>query len=290
MFNLFMQIGCHVSIAGGIAYAPGRAKELGCEAFQIFTRSPQGGKANPITEQTASDFKGEMQKCGISQFVVHTPYFINLGSTAKNIYYGSISVLRDELERANLLGARYIMTHLGTYKDVGEEKGAEQALAGLVKVLDGYKGYTKFLLEIAAGSGNVIGSTFEQLARFSEPLRAYPGFGGICFDTQHAFASGYAINDPVGIKEIFSDFERLIGLPSLRMSQVNDSKIELGGKRDRHEHIGEGKISEAGFANFLRFWKKLESDTGEEKPLILETEHDKVMQDIIKLKAIREQI
>lgn len=285
-----MQIGCHVSIAGGIANAPGRAKDLGCEAFQIFTRSPQGGKANPITDQVVSDFKSEMQKRGLNQFVAHAPYFINMGSAAKNIYYGSISVLRDELERSSLLGARYLMTHLGTYRDIGEEKGAEQVVAGLVKVLNGYKGSTKFLIEIAAGSGSIIGSTFEQLARFSNDLQTYPGFGGICFDTQHAFASGYAIHDQQGVKNVFEDFDKLIGLDWLRMSQVNDSKIELGGKRDRHDHIGEGKIGESGFNDFLKFWNDFESKSGEEKPLILETEHDKVIEDIIKLKQIRKQV
>lgn len=285
-----MKIGCHVSIAGGISNAPGRARDLGCETFQIFTRSPQGGKAAPILESTAKDFKIALQQSGITEFVVHTPYFINLGSTARNVFYGSVSILRDELERSDLLGARFVMTHLGTFKDSGEEKGSEQVIKGLQKVLEGYQGQTKFLLEIAAGAGSVIGANFKQLEKFVSALKEYSGFGGICFDTQHAFSSGYDIASPIGIKKTFKNFEAEIGLKYLRMSHVNDSKIELGGKRDRHDHIGEGHIGADGFTEFLKFWQAHEKKTKEEKPLILETEHDKVAADIEKLKVIRKEI
>ena len=283
----YMKIGCHVSIAGGIFNAPGRAAELGCEAFQIFTRSPQGGKAAPITAEVQQNFRQEMQKHELAECVVHTPYYINFGSTARNVFYGSVSVNRDELERASLLGARYVMTHLGTYKDVGEEKGAEQVLKGLTKILEGYDGSALFLLEIAAGAGSVIGHNFEQLGGFVKELKKYKGFGGICFDTQHAFSSGYEINTEKGIKETFKKFDKLIGLEYFRMSHMNDSKIELGGKRDRHDHIGEGHIGEDGFQTIMGFIHDLEKKTKEEKPLILETEHDKVKADIEKLKEIR---
>lgn len=285
-----MKIGCHVSIAGGIFNAPGRAKELGCETFQIFTRSPQGGKAAPITAEIVKNFREEMEKAAMDEFVVHTPYYINFGSTAKNIYYGSVSVIKDELARASQLGARYVMTHLGTYKDVGEEKGFEQVLTGLIKVLEGYDGSAKFLLEIAAGAGSVIGANFEQLGKFNEHLKKYKGYGGICFDTQHAFSSGYEIHTAEGVAQTFKKFDKIIGLEFLRMSHVNDSKIELGGKRDRHDHIGEGHIGEAGFAHILKFFAGQEQKTKEEKPLILETEHDKVKADIERLKAIRNKI
>lgn len=285
-----MKIGCHVSIAGGIGHAPQRAADLGCETFQIFTRSPQGGKAPEITDETIKHFWQAMKKHHLTEFVVHAPYFINLGSTANNVFYGSVGVLKDELRRADKLGARYLMTHLGTFKELGEKKGIPQVIKGLQKVLDGYKGKTKFLLEIAAGAGEVIGSNFEQLGKFSKALKKYPGFGGICLDTQHAFSSGYEINTKAGIQKTFKNFEKQIGLKLLRMSHVNDSKIELGGRRDRHDHIGHGFIGEEGFKQILAFWHKQEKKTKEEKPLILETEHDLVKEDIKKLKAIRKAI
>ncbi|MBU6447540.1 deoxyribonuclease IV [Patescibacteria group bacterium] len=285
-----MKIGCHVSIAGGIPNAPKRAADLGCECFQIFTRSPQGGKAAPITDAVAKGMREQMHEHKQSEFVVHTPYYINFGSTANNIFYGSVSVVRDELERASALGARYVMTHLGTFRDIGQEKGMEKVIKGLNKVLDGYKGETPLLLEIAAGAGEVIGDTFDELAEFSQALKHHKGFGGICFDTQHAFASGYDLRTPAAIKKTFAEFDRTIGLDLLRMSHVNDSKIELAGRKDRHDHIGEGHIGKSGFAAFLAFIAKQEKASKQEKPLILETEHDKVKADISALKALRQAI
>jgi deoxyribonuclease-4 len=285
-----MKIGCHVSIAGGMENAPKRAADFGCECFQIFTRSPQGGKAPAITETTVKNLKEAMEENKQSEFVVHAPYFINFGSIKKNIFYGSVSVVRDELERSSQLGARFLMTHLGTFKDIGEEKGMEQVIDGLQKVLKGYGGSTEFLLEIAAGAGSVVGDSFEQLGVFTEELKKMKGFGGICLDTQHAFSSGYDISTKAGAKKVFADFDKKIGLEYLRMSHVNDSKIELGGKKDRHDHIGDGHIGDAGFKEILSFWNSHEKKTKEEKPLILETEHDKVSEDIKKLKAIRKSL
>lgn len=290
-----MKIGCHVSGAGGLEKAPGRAKELGCETFQMFTRSPQGGKPSPITDECAEKFKDAMSEHGLSDFVVHAPYFVNFGSTASNVYYGSISVITDELERCNKLGAKYLMTHLGTYKDhiadekgLPSEEGQKRVADALVKILEKYKGETtKFLLEVAAGSGATIGSSFEQLAPLVEALKKYETFGGICFDTQHLYASGYDISTAAGIKKTITQFDKLIGLKYLRMSHINDSKIELGGKKDRHEHIAEGKIGEAGFAEFMKFWKKQDKLLKDDAPFILETEHDQVVEDMETLKKLR---
>ncbi|MEK7651715.1 MAG: deoxyribonuclease IV [Patescibacteria group bacterium] len=282
-----MKIGCHVSIAGGVVNAPQRAHELGCETFQIFTRSPQGGKALGLTKPVISEFKSQMKKYGFEEFVVHAPYFINFGSANNRTFFGSVSVVREELERSSLLGATYLMVHLGSFKDLGQKKGEEQVIKGLKKVLDGYKGKTLFLIEISAGAGEVIGDSFEELAKLVKALKKYKTFGGICFDTQHAFASGYNLRDKKAVKQTFANFEKKIGFKYLRMSHCNDSKVELGSHKDRHEHIDDGLIGKEGFTEILRFFKELEKKTKEQKLLILETEHDKVRADIQLLKKIR---
>jgi deoxyribonuclease-4 len=292
-----MKIGCHVSASGGLENAPIRARELDCETFQMFTRSPQGGKAAAITLESVEKFKQSMADSELSDFVVHAPYFVNFGSIEPRIYHGSISVIAEELQRADLLGAKYLMTHLGTYKEYIDAdgnptaEGQKKVLKALEEVMQKYKGKTtKFLLEIAAGSGATVGSSFEQMAPLVDVLKKYEGFGGICFDTQHAFASGYDISNAEGIKDTFKKFDRLIGLEHLRMSHMNDSKIELGGKKDRHDHIKDGIIGEKGFAEFLKFWKKQDKLLKDDAPLILETEHDKVAEDIKILKKLRKDI
>ncbi len=282
-----MKIGCHVSIAGGVVNAPKRAHDLGCETFQIFTRSPQGGKAPELTKSILDEFKSELAKYDFEEFVVHAPYYINFGSSNNRTFYGSVSVVREELERASLLGASYLMVHLGSFKDLGQKEGEAQVVKGLKKVLDGYKGKTLFLLEISAGAGEVIGDSFEELARFVKALKKYKSFGGICFDTQHAFASGYDLRNKKAVKKTFDDFEKKIGLEYLKMSHCNDSKVELGSHKDRHEHINEGLIGKSGFAEILAFFKGLEKKNKQQKLLILETEHDKVREDIKLLKKLR---
>lgn len=276
------KIGCHVSIAGGIWNAPKNAADLGCEVFQIFTRSPQGGPATPITKDTVKQFREEMEKYGFEEFVVHAPYIINFGSSNPRVYHGSISIVRTDLERASLLGAKYVMFHPGSLKD-DPEKGLKQVKEGFKKVLDGYKGSTQLLIENTAGAGQVVGDTFEELAELMKPIMKHKGFGGICYDTQHGFGSGYDIRTPEAVSKTFKNFDKIIGLEWLKMFQANDSKAELGSHKDRHDHIGEGNIGKEGFTALLQYLQKNKLNM----PLILETEHDKVMADIKLLKTLR---
>ncbi len=277
-------IGAHVSASGGVEKAPKNAADLGCEAFQIFSRSPRGGLASKLDDLAVKRFKEEMKKYQLKDFVIHCPYYVNFGSANKRIYHGSVSVVREELERGSLLGAKYVMTHLGSFKDLGKAKGMKQAKEGLKKVLKGYKGSCKFLLEISAGAGEVIGGNFEELRELMKPLVKEKGFGGICFDTQHAFAGGYDLRTPQAVARMFRKFDKLIGIKWLKMSHINDSKVELGSNKDRHEHIGEGFIGKQGFYEFMKFLKgKVKGDF----ILILETKYDKVKKDIKILKELR---
>jgi deoxyribonuclease-4 len=287
-------VGCHVSIAGGLWNAPKNAADFGCETFQIFTRSPQGGSVPPITPEIVEKFKAAMEQYKLETFVIHTPYFINFGSGTDRIYHGSISVVRQELDRGTMIGAKFLMCHLGSFKDTGTEKGMKQVKKGLTEVLKTYKGTTQLLIEISAGAGEVIGDTFDELGAIIDFVKDYEGFGGICFDTQHAFGSGYDLRTPESAAKVFKEFDKCIGLNYLRMSHVNDSKVELGAKKDRHDHIGDGLLGKEGIGSFVGQLdankKKLVYDKKEKKsvfPLILETEHDKVEADIKTLKALR---
>lgn len=284
-----LKIGCHVSIAKGIWNAPKNAADLGCETFQIFTRSPQGGSVPPITEEAAKMFRTEMEKYGFEDFVVHAPYIINFGSSNPRVYNGSIQIIRSDLERASQIGAKYVMFHPGSLKD-DPEKGLKQVKEGFKKVLDGYKGTTKLLIENTAGAGHVVGATFEELAELMKPLLKHKGFGGICYDTQHGFGSGYDIRTEKAVEETFKQFDKIIGLEWLQTFQINDSKPELGSHKDRHEHIGDGHIGKKGFGALIKYLQtkgKGKNAHLNKLPLILETEHDKVVEDIKILKKLR---
>lgn len=274
-------IGAHVSIAGGIQNAPGRAKEEGCETFQCFTRSPQGGPAPELTPGLVSGFRSAMKENEIKSFVIHAPYYINLASLNNRIRHGSIKVIRDELERGSTLGANYVMFHPGSHSGQSREEGIEKAKNGLEKILDGYAGNTKLLIEISAGAGSVLGDTFEEVGKMMATVKKTDGFGGICFDTCHAFASGYDFRTSDGAKNVLAQFDKNIGLEWLKLTHVNDSKMDLGGKRDRHEHIDKGFIGYAGLKEILSLKPFQNIDW------ILETETEGRLEDVKKLKEIR---
>jgi len=276
-----MYFGAHVSIAGGLINAPKNAADIGCEVFQIFSRSPRGGFVAPLTKKIADDFKAACKEYNQKEWVVHTPYFINFASANQKIFNGSIAVVREELERASQLGAAYVMTHLGSYKDLGEEKGLPQLIDGLAATLKGYKGSTQFLIEISAGAGNAIGHKFEQLAEMVHHPKLKKYNIGICYDTQHGFSSGYDIRNPKAVEQTLKKFDATIGLDKLKMFHCNDSKIELGGLRDRHDHIGDGLIGADGFEALIKN-KNLKNIN-----YYLETEHDKVVEDLNILKKLR---
>lgn len=277
-----MYFGAHVSIAGGLPNAPLNAAKIGCEVFQFFTRSPHGGKVVPIDQKTALEFKKNCKTTNQKEWYVHTPYFINFASGNNRIRYGSISVVRQELERASVLGSTYLMTHLGSYKDLGVKNGYKQLVEGLNEVLKDYQGETQFLIELSAGAGEIIGDTFEEVAEVIHHKNLKKYSIGVCYDTQHAFASGYDFRTPEALQVTIKKFDTTIGLNNLKMFHCNDSKVELGAHRDRHEHIGEGYVGIEGFKNLLS------EKCFEKTNFILETEHDKVEQDLKTIKKIRD--
>jgi len=246
-----MLFGSHVSAAGGVEKAPERAQAVGCEVFQFFSRSPQGGSAPKLTSQIIKDFKGNCKKYKQTEIYIHAPYYINLASPKNNVRYASSAVIREELERGSILGSRYVMAHLGSARDVGEEQGLKYVIQGLKRVLDDYIGSTQFLIELSAGAGMVIGDKFEEVTKIIKQVeqgnKKLKNTIGVCFDTCHVFASGYDLQTKDAVSKTLEEFDDIIGLDRLKLIHCNDSRFGLGEHKDRHEHLGKGKIGLAGF-------------------------------------------
>jgi len=274
----YMYFGAHVSIAGGIDKAPERAAEIGCEVFQIFSRPPQGGNATKISDGLFKSFQENLKKHNQKEFYIHTPYIINLASQESRIRGNSIRLIREDLQRGSLLGAKYVMTHLGSAKELDKEIANKMVVENLKRIFDKqYK--TQLLIEISAGAGNIIGSTFEDLAYFIENLKGYKI--GICLDTAHMFASGYDLRTKEAVKNTFDEFDKIVGFQYLKMFHVNDSKVGFGEHKDRHEHIGNGNIGLKGFEAMMQD-KRLQPFN-----FICETESDSIKEDILLLKKLR---
>ena len=174
------------------------------------------------------------------------------------------------------------MTHLGSSKDFTRKEALRLVGLGVKEIMKGYEGNTEFLLEISAGSGNTIGDSFEELKYIMgndpfDELRASKI--GICIDSAHMFAGGYDIKTKKGFDDTIALIKKTIGLEKIKVIHANDSKVGLGEHKDRHDHIGDGKIGVDGFKNLIKVFPKVD--------FILETQHDKVAQDIQKLKQLR---
>lgn len=272
-----MHIGCHISIAGGIQNAPQRAADLGCECFQIFTRSPQGGPAPKITKKLCAEFKILNTKYQIQNTYIHTPYYINFASANNRIRYGSISVVRDELERGSSLGAKYVMTHIGTAKELGQQEAIVKTVEMLKKTLENYSGSTKLLLENSAGAGEIIGDDLKELKEIINSV-ASENIAGICLDTQHSFASGYDWRD---FENTLQKIDQEIGLENIKLIHCNDSLTDCGSNKDRHSHIGQGKVGLEAFSKIVKFAEEKNID------MICEMEYSGVKEDIEILKSFR---
>lgn len=270
-----MKIGAHVSIAGGIINAPQRAADLGCEVFQMFTRSPQGGPAPKLDEDIIKKFKEEMAKHGQADCYIHAPYYINFASGNPKTREASVRIVREELERGSLIGAKCLMTHLGSAKDMPRDEALKVTASGIRAVMRDYKGTTRFLLEISAGAGNIMGDTFEELEQIIDGDERI----GVCLDSAHMFASGYDIKTKDGFDSTVKIIEKTVELERIMAIHANDSKVGLNEHKDRHDHIGDGKIGIEGFKNLIKAFPEVD--------FILETKHDKVAEDIKKLKVIR---
>ena len=276
------KLGAHMSTAGGVSKAYERGQSIGCDTIQIFTRNQNRWDSKPLDPGEIQRWQEAAAATGIQPAVSHTSYLINLGSPDDALWEKSIAALIDELQRAEVLGLRGAVLHPGAHMEQGEEAGIERVAAGLDRAHAATAGFkTLTLLEITAGQGTTLGYRFEHLASMRRQV-AEPGRVAVCFDTCHAFASGYDFRSPEGYAEMMDSFDRTIGLDLIRCFHFNDSKGGLGSRKDRHEHIGQGAIGLSGFAHILNDARFASV------PMILETpKSDDMHEDVENLAVLR---
>jgi len=240
-------LGAHISIADGLHKAIPRGEKIGCTAIQIFTKSSRSWFAKKLTDKDIEKFKkAEKESKQIKMVVAHTSYLINIASANKNTEKKSVESLAQELERCELLGIPYLVLHPGSHVGQGEEKGIEKIAKNLDHVLSKSKGKTKIALETMAGQGTNIGYTFKQLKKIRSICKQKSKVV-VCLDTCHIFAAGYNFSSPEGYKKVVAEFAKTLGLGSLKVIHINDSKSERGSRVDRHANIGKGKIPRSVF-------------------------------------------
>lgn len=244
-----MLIGAHVSTAGGASKAIARAEEIGAECMQIFASSPRAWKVPPIAETEVEKFRAESERAGMGPTVVHGKYLCAIGSPDPELVEKSINALTAELRTAEQLGALGVIFHPASHRGQGFDAALPQFTDAMKKILDDAPGDALLMLETSAGSGDHIGSNFNELAQIIKSVNN--GRVAVCLDTQHVWAAGFNIADPEGLEKTLKEFDDEIGLDLLRSVHANDSKKELGSSVDRHDNIGEGLIGEEGFKNIV---------------------------------------
>lgn len=259
-------IGAHVSAAGGVENAPLRAKEIGAEAFALFTKNQRQWEGPPLTEENIELFRKNCEELGYSMDYVmpHDSYLINLGHPEKAKLQKSRNAFLDEMQRCEQLGIRLLNFHPGSHLNKHSPEACIQTISESInRALDQTEGVTA-VIENTAGQGTNMGYQFEQLAEMIDGVEDKNRVG-VCIDTCHAFAAGYDLSTEQGLLETFRKFDETVGFNYLRGMHLNDSKRELGSRVDRHDNIGVGEIGSEGFRWIMQ------DDRFDDIPMILET-------------------
>lgn len=258
-------LGAHISISGGIDLAPERGRKLTCDCMQIFSKNQMQWRTKPLDLEEAERFKANSAEFKIRETVIHDSYLINLGSPDKALLKQSHEVFLEEMVRAKHLGVRYLIFHPGAHMGAGEQAGLKKIAESMNWARSEFgSGDVQLLLEITSGQGTVLGYSFEQIAKIISYLDDQKN-AGVCFDTAHAYGAGYDVRTRSGYEKTFDRFDEVVGLGYLKAMHINDSKVKLGSRLDRHEQIGKGFIGLEGFENFMN------DDRWKDVPMVLET-------------------
>lgn len=243
------KIGAHVSAAVSLELSFDRAQKIGAECTQIFISPPQQWFQTKHDDEELERYRRKTKETGIKPNFIHGTYLINLGTKNPEHLQKSVDWLMYALHTAAKMGSDGVIFHLGSHKGVGFEKALPQIAKALRVILNPEEKTPYLILENSAGAGGSIGSKFSELGRIlkevgSDRLK-------VCLDTCHAYAAGYDIKSPIGLKSALEEFEEEAGLENLVAIHANDAKFDLGSGKDRHENIGEGFIGREGFENII---------------------------------------
>lgn len=259
-------VGAHVSVAGGVENAPLNAQKIGAKAYALFTKNQRQWQAKPYEPAQIEAFKRANSDCGFSpkHILPHDSYLINLGAPENDALAKSREAFVDEMRRTEQLGLQLLNFHPGSHKQMISVEECIRRIAESVNIaLCDTRGVTA-VIENTAGQGSNLGFTFEQLAMIIAQVEDKTRIG-VCLDTCHLFVSGYDLRNAAAYERTMSEFGRVVGFEYLRGMHLNDAKMELGSKVDRHESIGKGKIGIEAFGLIMN------DPRMDDIPLVLET-------------------
>jgi len=244
-----MEIGAHVSCAGGIDSAVDRVVAIGGDCVQLFTQSPRMWRATNHDPAAVERFREKRREHGIGGVACHAVYLCNLAAPSDEVYAKSIAALENTVDVACAIEADAVIFHVGSHLGAGFDAGRTRVVAAMERILERCAGDTWLLMENSAGAGGTIGRSLDELAALLEALDGHPRLG-VCIDSCHLFASGYDVTNEGVVDGLVGEIRDTIGLDRLRCLHVNDSAAPLGSNRDRHANVLDGLMGE-GMGAFL---------------------------------------
>ncbi len=270
-------IGAHVSASGGVFNAPKNAIDIGAKAFALFTKNQRQWSAKALDESTIKKWFLELEKCGINpkHILPHDSYLINLGNPDDEKKQKSLNSFIDEIRRCEILGLDKLNFHPGSHlKKISEEECLNRIASCMNEAISKTKG-VKLVIENTAGQGSNLGYRFEHLAYLIDQIDDKSRVG-VCIDTCHLFTSGYDIRTREAYDKTWQEFDEVVGREYLSGMHINDSKVKLASRVDRHESLGKGEIGWDAFSFIMN------DDRMDDIPLILETTDSDIWKDEIK--------
>lgn len=244
-----MQIGAHVSPAGGLYKAVERGTELGAESIQIFNQSPRMWRPTNYGDEDFARFREAREQSPIGSVLIHAVYLLNCASEDSEIREKSLTSLTHSLRVGDAIGATGVVLHPGSAKTGHVGEAIARAGAVIAEALAESE-RCALHLEDTAGAGGTLGRSFEELAALIEAAGGQERLG-MCLDSCHLLASGYEVRTPEGLDNTLAECDRIVGLGRLHSIHLNDSLTPLGSNRDRHAAPGQGEFGEDGLAVFL---------------------------------------
>lgn len=250
-----------MQVGDGLLKAARRASEIGATAVQVFTDNPTAWRRKPAPPEELNAFREHLAAAGIGPIAVHAPYLVNLCGPNEDFWGKSVATMATELAVGADYGAAFVVMHIGSLVGLERAEGISRLTRGVKKALRQAavkagkdQALPKLVLENAAGTGDGIGSTLEDLADMLEATTA-AGIPrdrlGVCLDTAHLWGAGYDIADQKGIESLVTRIDELLGRQQVVMLHLNDSRTALGSHLDRHEHIGAGNVGQDGLGELL---------------------------------------
>lgn len=275
------RIGMHLRTGRGLDKVVELIRALHLGTVQIFTDNPSAWRSAPLDPKATEMFRRSLAELEVRPALSHAMYLINLAGPNPTFQKKSREALRAELERAEAYGCQYTVVHVGSHMGEGAQVGIDRVVAGLDDVLSKTRASTVCLLETSAGGGAYVGARFEDLAQILGRLPQHAGRLGVCFDTAHAYASGYDVAGEAGMRQTLDALTSTVPPDRVRACHCNDTTVALGGRADRHVNIGQGNIGLDGFRALLH------DDRLAHCAFILETPGEEMLEGLQNLTTLR---